>query len=888
MAINELREYINRILGDNMRTILPSFWWKRLFNVTVDAIEEKQDKLVAGVNIKTLNGKDIVGEGDVSIGVTSVSSIDELETMNSSLGEIATVVSESRESIVNFSDAYLLTKGSDVVDEEGYVNQNLTLVPKIKLYNMPVSSGDTLVFFLVGVDSFGKQDGGIIISCDFENGSVITTDHLIEEQRTFLYTLIEDRNVIQENVDSFNAKLANKEYRLNLIGSFDEEADIDGMLEVIDEFFVIVNTISPDADVYVKAENWTKLPKEILVKNTALLNNLDVSPGAIIPVGRGGTIYLSANEIMPTWTEEDDTDGPISTTLRKYCKRVNGLKITNISDIPLNSGIMLYFLAPGSTSSGVSAILYMMVVNEGGRTICAASYADMFSSESHTAYISTGGGISKSSLDKVNSFFEKYEFYLATIEGEGEGGTDMTKEQACSYLDSFSFLQTVPIEADAYINDGQWSKMMKENIVSSTYQLSKLKADFGSLATVCSKGYESFRDKPQTTYPFALDKINGLEVEDISELYRMMPIDVIYDGSIDWTSNNHILYMFDLTSNYFSLFGVTPAGIVCENKTTGVLYLCDGNVISEENLNTFNEYLTNNEVYLLGAISDDTSITTLDEFYDVFEQYVVINGSRNVGVDLYIKDIDSWKRILKEGDSTENEGTAANVASVPIVNSEEELLLNYDSKKVVVAKIIEHLSIKEYINQNVLTQVKAIKELNFTNTSPSYTYGGSIQLTFANMDLTTGVVIEISSNKSMLGIVVDGNEEELSLYSNNKLVSSSVKRANEVLSNYDCFYYGVSVSGGSLSVDEAIDIFDSFMKVVNDRGLVNYSNGIITYLADGDTSLSETSSNPIQNKVVTKAIMETEAFIASALADFDARLNDIISRLDALENNQNE
>lgn len=40
MTTQELKEYINKILGNNIRCILPSYWWKKLFSNVVDKIDE--------------------------------------------------------------------------------------------------------------------------------------------------------------------------------------------------------------------------------------------------------------------------------------------------------------------------------------------------------------------------------------------------------------------------------------------------------------------------------------------------------------------------------------------------------------------------------------------------------------------------------------------------------------------------------------------------------------------------------------------------------------------------------------------------------------------------------------------------------------------------------
>ena len=42
MTTKELRSYIDRILGNSLRVLLPSYWWKRLFGAVVDKVEAVQ------------------------------------------------------------------------------------------------------------------------------------------------------------------------------------------------------------------------------------------------------------------------------------------------------------------------------------------------------------------------------------------------------------------------------------------------------------------------------------------------------------------------------------------------------------------------------------------------------------------------------------------------------------------------------------------------------------------------------------------------------------------------------------------------------------------------------------------------------------------------------
>lgn len=83
-----MKKEINRTLGNSLRCILPSFWWKRLLGKMVDKIEsaessassamkmatlagaeasDKQDRLVSGSNIKTINHQSILGSGNLDV-----------------------------------------------------------------------------------------------------------------------------------------------------------------------------------------------------------------------------------------------------------------------------------------------------------------------------------------------------------------------------------------------------------------------------------------------------------------------------------------------------------------------------------------------------------------------------------------------------------------------------------------------------------------------------------------------------------------------------------------------------------------------------------------------------------------------------------------------------
>lgn len=45
MTAQELKQYIEKVLGNGIRCLLPSYWWKRLFGLVVDKVEEVDTKV---------------------------------------------------------------------------------------------------------------------------------------------------------------------------------------------------------------------------------------------------------------------------------------------------------------------------------------------------------------------------------------------------------------------------------------------------------------------------------------------------------------------------------------------------------------------------------------------------------------------------------------------------------------------------------------------------------------------------------------------------------------------------------------------------------------------------------------------------------------------------
>lgn len=291
-----MKKEINRTLGNSLRCILPSFWWKRLLGKMVDKIESveataksatqkvssisgelreltnditslstdvdrklsnKQDTLYSGNNIKTINGKSILGYGDIQIGdiqiedyiktVTSKEALDDLEVR---AGTIATVVSvDTSESATELSMSTCYKIPAEKYGDYSFYNK-LTPIRKVAIHVPSVNnSGRHWIELIKG----NSNDGKLYII--YDNGRVgynIGTSVIRD-------LLVSDGQLIQSNIDALNDLLNSNDYRYystGASGGFDSWSDVEACRDSW------VKRISLVSDSYIKEEDWIRLLKE--------------------------------------------------------------------------------------------------------------------------------------------------------------------------------------------------------------------------------------------------------------------------------------------------------------------------------------------------------------------------------------------------------------------------------------------------------------------------------------------------------------------------------------------------------------------------------------------------------------------------------------------------
>lgn len=61
MTTQELKQQIDKVLGNSIRCLLPSYWWKRAFGAVIDNTISKDE-------VKTINGVSLLGGGNLQLG----------------------------------------------------------------------------------------------------------------------------------------------------------------------------------------------------------------------------------------------------------------------------------------------------------------------------------------------------------------------------------------------------------------------------------------------------------------------------------------------------------------------------------------------------------------------------------------------------------------------------------------------------------------------------------------------------------------------------------------------------------------------------------------------------------------------------------------------------
>lgn len=206
MTTQELNNKIERVLGNNIRCLLPSYWWKNLLHSVSDRIDTVEQKI------------------EDASGVTVVDSKEALYDLDLPKGSVASVTNEG----IKPSECYKPTD-EDMDNISGLLSK-LTPVRNVELLTDQLIPGAEAVAMLIaGTDTYMQ----IGVSTGFVAAMVIG------EQISYFY----DINKTNEALASHDFRFAEMLY---------------GSLDIMDWAF----RFNTSTDVYAKSASWDKLIKE--------------------------------------------------------------------------------------------------------------------------------------------------------------------------------------------------------------------------------------------------------------------------------------------------------------------------------------------------------------------------------------------------------------------------------------------------------------------------------------------------------------------------------------------------------------------------------------------------------------------------------------------------
>lgn len=235
-----LKDKINRILGNNVRLLLPSYWWKRVFGLIADEVDNVE-KLANSSHTRVDNLEKRVTSHDTRIEETIslveenviplVESKEALESLASPLGTIARVTRKVGSQTVKVADCYLAS------DPDNYASEwdKLTVIKKIEETDANVGAANILYICALN-ESFAKD----AISVGYEHGARF-------------YQRIVDGVESLVSLDTANDILATGNYRLAICP----------VKSGFDSYFTFYTEVAKDvSDAYIKGETWARLLKE--------------------------------------------------------------------------------------------------------------------------------------------------------------------------------------------------------------------------------------------------------------------------------------------------------------------------------------------------------------------------------------------------------------------------------------------------------------------------------------------------------------------------------------------------------------------------------------------------------------------------------------------------
>ena len=220
MTTQELKQYIDKVLGNSIRCLLPSYWWKRLFTSLADRVDEVEQSTSQLIDSK-------VEEVNMPI----VESIDELDNLKLAKGRVAAVEKTGESATVKISDCYLSYNWEEDWDK-------YTIVKGVEEKDVIIDKDVVAsVMFSASKETIDKDALQVSVA-----------------RGIFYYVKIADGEPHVTFLEEVNKALSSGKYRA--IFGFNDHDDC-----FIDDYFTFYSE-KPQPSLYIKGDSWERLAKE--------------------------------------------------------------------------------------------------------------------------------------------------------------------------------------------------------------------------------------------------------------------------------------------------------------------------------------------------------------------------------------------------------------------------------------------------------------------------------------------------------------------------------------------------------------------------------------------------------------------------------------------------
>lgn len=357
MNTQELKQYIDRVLGNNIRCLLPSYWWKKLFHSVADRIDDVEQSTSKLIDSKVEEVK-----------MPIVESVDEMENLKLAKGRVAAVEKVGESETVKISNCYVSLNREEDWDKytivKGVEEKDVILDKDVTAYVIFSASKETMIKDALQV--------------------------IVESGRFYYMKWIDDEPSVS-SLDEVNKALYSGKYRAIFYSN------------APDDYFTFY-LAKPQPSLYIKGDSWEMLTKENVVNSEDELDRLIVPYGSIAKVNSkkyGKINPFNCYRIISTSQPSSDA---VKRNWDKL-KRITQIDVTNPDTEPSSMPIM-YLHGYANFNGDLIQIGYYngykIATSNGSTTV--ASFDDLNSLLKNSDYRL----LAISDTDEHREFFDKY------------------------------------------------------------------------------------------------------------------------------------------------------------------------------------------------------------------------------------------------------------------------------------------------------------------------------------------------------------------------------------------------------------------------------------------------------------------------------------------------